>query len=536
MSKTVWKSLLVLVLILSTAVAAYQYYRKKEAPQPCLVQSYSPKPPAGDPNVLPGGRPEDTALAQSDPDEYAWKLFLAINRQALTGKRGAPDPNKPMIGDYEDNKPVIWETWALSSGGRNGNHPLPEKNTSEVFKDRGQTPEPWDQLSREDKSFETYPSKQMQGVGQFVNANLTAAEVKSNGASTIAAELKNNAVSTKDIQAAGERKLVQRMMIEPSAREEEQGIGEEVRMNRPLFENVVAHNLYNIEGLEEVYRRIRDSQGSANPEKFEMPAASQEIKARWARIREEDKPRYHWRQIKGSNGQPEIWGLTALHVITKDLKDWFWSDFEHIDYLALPVQSVDPGFGADLVDTAEVESRDSTTRGCCPAHAARDCQGKIIQGLRAETAGTKWANYRLRGTQTTFCAEGDACKDQPTVLANTQLERGFQQTSSCITCHSRASIGERANPDQDFIPNRLKVFLKVQSLEPSGFLLIGAIGEKQESWFLDNETKKLKYAQTDYVWTLSERAMSTKVFTAPTVQWPACSKPCPSPSPSDPGP
>jgi hypothetical protein len=471
-----------------------------------------------DPNVMPGGRPEDAALAQTDPDEYAWKLFLAINRQALSGKRGQPDPNKPNIRQYDDDMPVIWETWALSSGGRTGKKPLPQKNTSEVFKDLGQKPDPWDQLPADQKSFEHFSSKQMSGVTELADSALKA-------------DLNRKGLSTREVDNVLERTSVEKF-IQPDFIEESEGIGEEVRMNKATFEHVVANNLYNIEGLEEAFRKFRDSPDPANPVKIDLPATSQEIKALWVRIREEDKPRYHWRTLrKGSEVQ--IWGLTALHVTTKDLQDWFWSDFEHVDYLELPVHSVNRNLGARIIDRGEIPSRDTTTRGTKPCHAAQDCNG-YIQGLREETIGTKWAFYRLRGTQTTFtCFDFITCKEVPTILANTQIEQRFQQTSSCITCHSRATIGERADPQNNFFPKQLDVFLSTMFLGPSnspGLVLVGPVGKKQDDWFL--EQGKIAYAQTDFMWIFATRALSTKVAKPNRTPPPRCDTPCPVPSPA----
>jgi hypothetical protein len=524
------KLLSLFVILLIAAVILFLYYRRNPN-KPCQAQIISiPRPE--DPNVMPGGRAEDIAMAQSDPDEYAWKLFLAMNRQALLGKRGVPDPNRPTIHEYEDDTPVIWETWALSSGGRNNTRPLPEKNTSEVFKDMGEKPDPWDQLKPETKALELFPSKQSAGFSQLLDSQRTASLMKAGLSEQDAAHISS--------QTSAER------FIEPGLGEESQGIGEEVRMNRTNFEHVVAHNLYNLEGLEEAFRKYRDSPDPTKPEKIDVPAASQEIKAKWVRIREEDKPRYHWRALRGKDGQTQIWGLSALHITTKDLQDWFWSDFEHIDYLQLPVQSVDRNFGSNLVDRGEVPSRDTTTRTYgqkTPNHAAKDCKGKLIEGVREETAGTKWANYRLRGTQTTFtCGDLRDCKEIPTVLANTQLERGFQQTSSCITCHGRASIGERKDPLNDFFPKRMNVFLSVQFLRPAGFNLIGAVGKIQDEWFRDPKTQKLIFAPTDFMWTLSERAMSktapkpTKPTPTPAANPTTCGQPCPVPSPPTPSP
>ena len=61
----------------------------------------------------------------------------------------------------------------------------------------------------------------------------------------------------------------------------------------------------------------------------------------------------------------------------------------------------------------------------------------IPMGLGLE--GTKWENYRLRGTQVDFVTSIGA----PTVLANSQIESGFQQRSSCITCHALAFMDSR---------------------------------------------------------------------------------------------
>ena len=45
--------------------------------------------------TLPGGSPQDVSDAVSHPQEYAWRLFLAPNRQANPTTRGEFDPSKP---------------------------------------------------------------------------------------------------------------------------------------------------------------------------------------------------------------------------------------------------------------------------------------------------------------------------------------------------------------------------------------------------------------------------------------------------------
>lgn len=51
--------------------------------------------------------------------------------------------------------------------------------------------------------------------------------------------------------------------------------------------------------------------------------------------------------------------------------------------------------------------------------------------------GTKWANYRLRGTQVDFINS----IGRPVILSNSQIERGFLR-SSCIRCHADATVNK----------------------------------------------------------------------------------------------
>src|SRR5690242_7582827 len=67
----------------------------------------------------PGGTAEAARLAAQEPDEYAWRLFLFINRQALPGLAGAVDPRKASVRDYDDDRDVVWQSWALVSSDPN---------------------------------------------------------------------------------------------------------------------------------------------------------------------------------------------------------------------------------------------------------------------------------------------------------------------------------------------------------------------------------------------------------------------------------
>ncbi|MFX0591115.1 hypothetical protein ACOARS_13450, partial [Glaesserella parasuis] len=49
--------------------------------------------------------------------------------------------------------------------------------------------------------------------------------------------------------------------------------------------------------------------------------------------------------------------------------------------------------------------------------------------------GTVWQYYRLRGTLSELQPG-----QQPQLLANSELEAGFQTASSCNSCHSHAAV------------------------------------------------------------------------------------------------
>ena len=205
----------------------------------------------------------------------------------------------------------------------------------------------------------------------------------------------------------------------------EEASEDEVRMNRVTFDTVRDEGLYSIEGLLRRYDKVR-SNGDNSALLITFKQGSKEVKARWQQIAEADKERYHWRLLKrrqpDGSIKDEVWGLIALHIITRDLPNWFWADFTHVDTekeLSWCATPKDP----DGVTCP----RDSTTRGP-KAPSGKD-------GIRTETLGTKWANYILKGTQANFVTSTGAA----TVLSNPKIEEGFQK-SSCITCHANATV------------------------------------------------------------------------------------------------
>ena len=106
-----------------------------------------------------------------------------------------------------------------------------------------------------------------------------------------------------------------------------------------------------------------------------------------------------------------------------------------------------------------------------------------------------WQYYRLRGTMTHFVEEDG----RPARLANSELERGMQSSSSCITCHARASIGMVGDA-----PVRLPVFESVVP-RPGGILeRTGYVGLPQAAWFAPADgAGAMRFWPLDFVWSLS---------------------------------
>jgi hypothetical protein len=244
----------------------------------------------------------------------------------------------------------------------------------------------------------------------------------------------------------------------------------ETRLNKETFEFVRANELYNLEGQLRAYDQGRE---------LSFPKASKEIKAQWRKIDEKDRNKYHTIEVTAENGTTKtLYGLTALHITTKDLPNWLWATFEHVDNQSRAGN-----------EKWQLASRDQFA---CKGEAP-DCN-KAPTGIGLE--GTKWENYRLRGAQIDFI-DG---RGNPTLLANSQPEQGFQTTSSCITCHSRASIG-RINGQ----PARLSVFDNSLEDVKTGFASDpGFVGAPRAEWFWSDteEGRKRLYLQTDFVWSL----------------------------------
>jgi hypothetical protein len=362
------------------------------------------------------------------PDEYAWRLFEYMNRPALSGVAGVADPSR-KFGDIAGQVPMVWETWALASG----------RAASEVYHPDGSTPVGWNQLDRSSRAL-------------ILDTNL-------------------------------EREVVLKTTKGPAAQfvptfPDDQ----EVRMNRATFEFITSHQMYNIDGLEALQLA---SVQAKNRQLIQFKTGAKEIKAQWEKIADDQKPRYLWREITNPDGTKQAYGLVSLHVITKDLPNWFWADFGHVDCESQLNACNFPG-----QEPALTVPRDTTTR---PDGTGAGAGPSGHDGIRNEAAGTVWANYILRGTQTNFVAPDG----RETILSNPVIENGFQ-TSSCMTCHARASVGARLVTAG--VP--AKGINRLSPGEPT-------LGAPERALYGDSpayDRDEIRFLQTDFLWSPVFRA------------------------------
>jgi len=235
-----------------------------------------------------------------------------------------------------------------------------------------------------------------------------------------------------------------------------EGGGSEVRMNRSAFDFIVDHDLYYIEGQEEAF-----SEGK----RIDFPADAREIKAVWLPIAAADRDRYH--AFESGN---QLFGLVALHITSKDVPEWFWGTWEHVD---------NPNAGV------EVPQRDSF--GMDDGQVSQELLDLMDEAGLSAAWQKKWKNYRLNGSQINFVDT----TGRSTILSSSVIEAGFEQ-SSCVTCHARAAIGPKLPGFSG--ANRIPVFPVF-------------VGIPDQNWFYNppvgDAAPTRKYLQLDFVWSLT---------------------------------
>lgn len=262
---------------------------------------------------------------------------------------------------------------------------------------------------------------------------------------------------------------------------------EQVFLNKTAFDYIVSKGLWFSEGVLE-----HAIEGDIN-----FPEGAIIVKASWKHIHEPEKSTYVWQYIDkkdpGSTPNPRVLvGLNAFHIISKALPDWLWSTFEHID-------------NAGRCDAIGCKD----TFGVDPGYVAPHRQpnlpyepGMLTPELKAmfEAAGLAkiWQSYRLKGTQVTFTDN----MGRANLLGSSVLEPNFEATSSCMTCHTRATVSNNTTVSgQTHKATGLPVLAHEAPLQ-------GHVGAPDPSWFQTVQSSRPERPadivwRTDFLWELT---------------------------------
>jgi hypothetical protein len=431
----------------------------------CYLTAQQPSPfPAGP--IVPSGTvvahdatPGQTALPINFPDKFAWKLFLEVNKKAEKQLPINDKPNAPLSND------AYWETWADDPQ----TFPAePDPANPPKWPDRGQV-------------------KAIKAMGPPLRFRL---------------ERLRKGMTLPQIVAVG--KLTPGGFSAPDGK----GVGEEVHRNRVTFDYIVNNGLWYREGIAAFFANAAKAVGNDvdfTARTITLPRNSIEIKANWIVIDEKDKPRFHWNY----NTDGQLLGLVAMHVISKDLPNWFWCTFEHVD---------NPGRG----DFIGIHDSFGSTQPHVPSFTDQAGKpypaGQMTSALEAmfKECGYEgdWAeqykNYRLKGSQVDF-TDGAG---RNLVLGNSVTEGGFVPTASCITCHARATVnatGASGLPifgEQSTLP-----LIVTDSLQP----ILTYNGRPDPSWYFSDPGtgSTLQNLQADFLWAIPFRAQPKKAASRP---------------------
>jgi hypothetical protein len=235
----------------------------------------------------------------------------------------------------------------------------------------------------------------------------------------------------------------------------------EVRMNQAAFKYIIDRQLWFTSGK----RASFESGLAAN-----LPADAVIVKANWITLTQAesalaktiDIENYYWQQDTRGN----TWLLISLQIMKKSLPQWFWSSFEHKD---------NPCFNRFLKTSDQFATTDKGKMS-----------GKLLQTFRKNRLNSKlWSHYALNGTMTSFTTP----QGRPFILGNSVSEFGLQTTSSCPTCHARASTD--ATGDATLMP--------LTAMGQSYY------GTPDPGWFFSGFTPVVQpiFQPVDFLWSLA---------------------------------
>ena len=261
-----------------------------------------------------------------------------------------------------------------------------------------------------------------------------------------------------------------------------EGGSEEVRRNQVAFDFIVCSKLQTMAGL-----RVAFAAGTP----ISFPVEAVEVKANWVPAGNRSPDQFHINT--DSTGQR--FALVSMHIISKAVPNWTWATFE---------QESNPGrcdfigchddFGAVVKNVAPHAQPGGSYSACVKTPALK----KLLSDAGLPPM---WEHYCLKGSQVDFVT----ATGLPTHLGNSVTENGFVNTSSCMTCHSRAAVNAQAQPTSQagfLVPPPPALCPTGSPCSPNGTPV--------PSWFWNNPGQPNQSPlamQTDFVWSIPFNAI-----------------------------
>ncbi len=333
------------------------------------------------------------------------------------------------------------------------------------------------------------------------------------------------------------------LATEEPGRKIRQSMAEIVFRNRSMFDYTFRNNLYNQEGIIQVFNNNSANIRPGAPyRKQSVPGALAEIdypldavmiKSNWIskeralKIGLKDDPENPYIKmnilspVTDNNGtilEPGEHWLVAFHVSSKDVPNWIWATFEHVDNLGrCDFTGCNDSYGYSSGDDvpAGLATNFTTPHIACddlllpsvvfdlgktyPGGTRSQSLSTVFQALGIGTTDNTtltptpkdkgWLSYRLKGSQAQFTDS----MGRTTHLGNSVTEGGFVNSSSCVSCHARAGTTGKGT-----LPPALSVF--ISQLSDSGYLE-SSHGIPNPDWYnRSSQPPDLTVLQTDFVW------------------------------------
>lgn len=267
--------------------------------------------------------------------------------------------------------------------------------------------------------------------------------------------------------------------------------------NKPFFDYAFSNYLYSQNGLAGRFRRAQVSAGTIAPfrrptDQIDFPLGSVMVKSDW--LHQDDMLRLGLIQTTDKDGNrldppqnpdfpyvtmmitdadrsddpgtftPGLHYLVAITVADKELPQWLWYAMEHVgnlgrcdftgcndsfgfrnesapggtyDNFIPPHTKSDLGGEGEIFDLGKSYSSGKISRSLAAVFdKAGITDGSVSDPKMPSPADPAWRSYRLKGSQTRFVSD----EGHPTAAGHSVAEAGFVNTSSCLTCHTQASV------------------------------------------------------------------------------------------------